>query len=423
MVIATIEICTISCTHIEIDGWNLNIVSAESAEELHDVPLNKSVSNALKRAEKMVKIQWLPLRPVPNILGTFYPKGHMVSGIPYSSGKELCTFVGQDVSFYTFLSAVNNPYSYLYTQDLSRPPYNSSLCRTYFGTVCSAAVDYALGMPIQYTTYMYKDLPFFSVISDISIDEMQLCDLLLEDGHVGMVYDIIRDCNGKIRGVSVFESVHEGTRIKDYTRSQFIARWKNLGWEVLRYAFVEQERKDINDDSLLLEEGMKFNPYLSTAKGDRVSYAKRDSIIVHFLDNIPGTLMVMKDNILFSSVAVSVEEYEYVFKDLQCGNYELYLEKEDSTRTPSIFFDIVDTDVSLEVEEKVTVHFNHRGSVPIYLIFCQLSHRYLSFKEITKDDLANGFISVEPEDRMAYYYKVLFQGKYGRVASELHRVK
>ena len=420
--VVAIVVSAISCTPIEIEDGNLSKRKSDSIVEFHDAPSSEIIIDVLKRASLMANIQWLPLGPVPNMLGSFYPQGRMVTGIPYSSGKELCTFVGQDVSIYSFLSAVKNPYSYLYTEDLSCPPYNSSLCRSYYGTVCSAAVDYALGLPIQFTTYMYKGLPFFSVITNASMDKLKLCDLLLEDGHVGMIYDIIRDFNGSITQISVFESVHEGTRIKTYSRSQFIAQWKNTGWEILRYKFKEQPKFNTAESSVL-EDDMVFNSYLSTAKGDCVSYAKRDSIIINYLDNSSGTLMILKDHCLLRSMPVNGYDHELVFYDLPCGDYELYIQREDLSRTPSIYFDIVDTDVSIDVNEKVTVHFNTSESTPIYLIFCQLTHRYLSFWEITEEDLASGFISVIPENRNTYYYKVLFQGRYGRVASELQPVK
>ncbi len=393
------------------------------AEELlfHDVPQCESVSNILRRANIMVNLHWIPLNPVPNMLGSYYPAGQVVLGVPYSSGQEMCTFVGQDVSFYTFLSAVNNPYSYLYTQDLSVPPYKGDLCRTYYGTVCSAAVDYALGLRFQYTTYMYKQLPFFSVVSKVFDDDISLCDLLLEEGHVGMIYDIIRDRNGRISNVSVFESVHEGTKITEYSRSQFISKWNRVKWELLRYSKIKQTTADGSNDSFALGQTFEFNPCLSTAKGDRVTYAERDSILVNIFKETQGELVVMKDHLLFSSVQISGNSV--VLSGLPCGDYEVYILKKDSTRSPSIYFDVVNTYADVAVDEKVTVRFNNATSTPICLVFCQLSHRYLAFHEISEDDMARGYITVNPEEREAYYYKVLFQGKYGRVASDLRRVR
>lgn len=408
---------SICCTRIEKDVIKNN----EQTELFHDEPDCESISAVLKRAGNMVNIKWMPINPVPNILGTYYPKGRLIVGLPYSSGQELCTFVGQDVSFYTFLSAVNNPYSYLYTQDLSLPPYKGTLCRPYYGTVCSAAVDYALGLRIQYTTYMYKGLPFFQVVTDSFIESLHLCDLLLEEGHVGMIYDIIRDNYGKVRHVSVFESIHEGTKITEYTRSQFISRWKKVGWELLRYTKIRDNAIECDNDPQVLEDGFEFNPCLSTAKGDCVSYAERDSVIINIFDKSQGNLMVMKDQSIYSSIPISHDVQ--ILYNLPCGDYEVYIQREDSSISPSIFFDIVNTEATIEVKEEVTVHFTNNHSVPIYLVFCQLSHRYLSFHEITPEDVSKGYISVKPEITKTYYYKVLFQGKYGRVASDLKRVK
>ena len=79
----------------------------------------------------------------------------------YSSVKEINTYVGRNVSFYTFMTAVNNPKSKIYTEDLSAPPYHGTHSATYYGITCSQAVNYALGIKGPYGCVRYLDIGFY----------------------------------------------------------------------------------------------------------------------------------------------------------------------------------------------------------------------------------------------------------------------
>ncbi len=54
--------------------------------------------------------KWTPKHAIPNNAGSF-SSGKTITGLPYSSVKEMQKFIGLDVSIYTFLTAVNNPYN------------------------------------------------------------------------------------------------------------------------------------------------------------------------------------------------------------------------------------------------------------------------------------------------------------------------
>ena len=112
-------------------------------------PDNNTVNGALlRRADQITKLCWTPLAQVPT-QGGYFNQGRTVKGVPYSSVKEMEKFVGQYVSFYTFMTAVSNPKSVLYTENVKEPPYHGTNCSTFYGTVCSIAVNYVLGLPIH----------------------------------------------------------------------------------------------------------------------------------------------------------------------------------------------------------------------------------------------------------------------------------
>ncbi len=97
-----------------------------------------------KKAHHMADIRWTPLNDIPGLTKPI-PAGIERVGLPYSSVKEKDKFVGLEVSFHTFMTALHNPRSVLYTEDVKESPYYGTNCGPYYGTVCSGAVNYALG--------------------------------------------------------------------------------------------------------------------------------------------------------------------------------------------------------------------------------------------------------------------------------------
>ena len=93
-------------------------------------------NEVLRRAYLMASMERTPLRPVPKRGGCFYDSDVTVTGAPYSSVKEINTYLFQDVSYHTFMSAVHNPMSVLYTEIISLSTYHGTNCATYYGAVC-----------------------------------------------------------------------------------------------------------------------------------------------------------------------------------------------------------------------------------------------------------------------------------------------
>ena len=101
--------------------------------------------NAVKKAYQLTDIIFSPLLPIAYNQGTYKPNS-TYKGMIYSSVKEIGTYVGSNVSFHTFMTAIHNPRSRIYTDRIDEPPYNGTNCRSYYGTVCSGLVSYALGL-------------------------------------------------------------------------------------------------------------------------------------------------------------------------------------------------------------------------------------------------------------------------------------
>ena len=78
------------------------------------LPQSDSERAALARSRQLTDFSWTPVRDVPTYYKkevTMMPEGIEIKGFPYASAEQQDTFITENISFETFLSAVANPYS------------------------------------------------------------------------------------------------------------------------------------------------------------------------------------------------------------------------------------------------------------------------------------------------------------------------
>ena len=118
-----------------------------------DRPTSEGMKNALLRAQQLAKLRWTPVKPLPAIVSTgipdvspyhiFLPAYKPQVGANYAAvGFTNEKYVGTNVSIETFMTALANPNSVLYT----KPQHGrSKLAAAYYGTVCSEFANGLLG--------------------------------------------------------------------------------------------------------------------------------------------------------------------------------------------------------------------------------------------------------------------------------------
>src|SRR5690606_9903553 len=100
-------------------------------------------ARAAEQARVLSQGKWTPVADtMTNRSGGYFQKGKEYTGVPYSSVRSVGRYIGFDISLRTFLAAVENPQSVLYTEDLRGKVGNAG---AYYGAVCSAFTSYALG--------------------------------------------------------------------------------------------------------------------------------------------------------------------------------------------------------------------------------------------------------------------------------------
>lgn len=194
---------------------------------IHDQPENQGVANALKRAKQISDLRWVPVRQFP-LTSAYAPKMWSAArrpriGVPYSGVRIHEKFVGFNVSLETFMTAMQNPNSVLYT----KPQQNMGAgMAAYYGSVCAVFVSYALDMPYRVPTAEWPDEPYVERVDDSDLDNLRLCDILVcRNVHVALITDIARDENGHVQWITVSEEARPLCRVEAYTAPEFRRAW------------------------------------------------------------------------------------------------------------------------------------------------------------------------------------------------------
>lgn len=152
-------------------------------------------------------------------------------GIPYSSATQDQKYVGLNVSLYTFLSAVNNPYSLLYTETIksgtgSRSAWNrhytADNASAYYGLVCCAFTAATTGCMRNWNNGYFQPVAEqgyeFVIVNyneTITAESIRVGDVFNTgegySGHSVVVYQLFQDVfTGKITHVRYAESTSGG---------------------------------------------------------------------------------------------------------------------------------------------------------------------------------------------------------------------
>ena len=193
-----------ACQHVYKNG-----VCTECGEHasLHGftpaLPESQGVQNAIDRAYSLTDVEWTPLEDVPGVKkidGEFtviyFKAGVTYKGIPYSGVTANDCYVGLNVSLESFLSALENTNSVLYTENLHS---TNSKAATYFGTVCSKFAQYALDVPGSYNTNNVANIPGMDTVAlpgKYTVDQIKLGDVILDDMFGSRILATQNKCGG-----------------------------------------------------------------------------------------------------------------------------------------------------------------------------------------------------------------------------------
>ena len=378
--------------------------------------------NAVKKAYQLTDISFTPLRPIAYNKGT-YLADVTYQGMIYSSVKETGTYVGANVSFHTFMTAIHNPRSKVYTEMVDRPPYHGTNCRSYYGTVCSDLVSFALGL-----NYICSDFVVSDEMEELNfrnVNGLHIADVIWRSSHVAIITDVVRDHDDNVVSIEISEAIHNGCRRYSVSCSAFEKSVAPSFEKVLRYKHLE---RNVNYTSVpefvpVFDETsvpFEYNDFICVDKGDQSCYFVGEDMVLNILS--PGdSVEVYKDGVLHS--VINVDTNDIRLTDLDYGKYQARVVSGD---TYSGFTSWIVVDYSVEFsKDEMTVYFKSLNSRPTLFSFCdKTGSRKYPYTEvlcrlITEEDVSLGYLIIPrgslPSDRP--YYRIIFATDYGRIST------
>ena len=381
----------------------------------HAIPENQGVQNAIDRAYSLTDVEWTPLADVPGVKkinGEYtvvpFEAGVTYRGIPYSGTTSTDTYVGLNVTLESFLTALENKNSVLYTENLfSTNPKSAS----YFGTVCSKFAQYVLDVPGSYNTNNVANIPGMETIAlpgAYTVDQIKLGDVILDVVyHTAVCTDILYDEAGNVAYIEISEAVMPLVRRKYWTVEEFYEHFDS--YRLCRYAYIDQtpalpETSLAESYALMPRFGDKYNYKVSSTKG-----------VVDVLEEGYARAVILRDGQLVQTIELKGAT-SFKFDRSIPGHLEMYLEKADGTRSGSVYAQVVSssltvTDSSCFLGGKLTVSYQGSSGVPLYVqlgsgqnMFCELDPDQADGATIT---FRTGQFSGESRVRVA------FQNEYG----------
>lgn len=287
------------------------------------------------------------------------PSGTTVTGMPYSSASVEDGYIGISISLYTFMTAVHNPRSVLYTT--KSKGYTGY---AYYGTVCTSLVCAAWGLPCLITTAAF---PKWNKVKRVDFADLELGDMILSSGHAMMISGVVRDSNGDIASIRTSESRYNDCATNEYqTFSDFVST--HSGFNGYRFSGIDSVDSYKPNPYLRLydePETEAVYPDIMTCFGDKVTRKKGTDVVINVLDSVGySEIRVYKDEVLIDTKS-TLDDFTLTAPDV--GAYEVKMI--GSNKESSTFFDIVDCYISVDgntAEFSTTYIATAIGGVPTY---------------------------------------------------------
>lgn len=400
-------------------------------------PNSKGKEAVLFRGRQLTEFKWAPVGDVPVYTKqdgkTKLPAGVEQLGMLYSSTEPTDKFIGENVSFETFLSVVANPDSALYNKDLNG--HNNSW--SYFGLVCNGFVRYALNIRRRYSTKRFLTIPGMHKMYDAGsyrAEQIELCDVLrgFETGvsHVALITDILRDETGRICQIEVSEGVRPTCKRAQYDLETFFEKFKK--YAICRYDFVDAVPMPDEKQSQCLMQGVPGLPVIAVDYGNKSNYRTYEDVVISVFADGENEIEICRNDEVIENITITgsgkvsrrFDRGYYIARHKNTGESVEFcvtlpqISHSVENGMLTVRADACDPEsriVYMEFREKCKEMFGG-GSVPgsesKNVFYSNQCASLAKVEELTDEEKKTGiFTRTIPED--AAHFKVYFENKYG----------
>ncbi|MDF1861735.1 MAG: hypothetical protein P1U87_16070 [Verrucomicrobiales bacterium] len=370
---------------------------------------------AAKRAKFLSEVKWTPVAAtMPNRKGGYFEKGKEYTGVPYSSVRQVGRYIGFDISLRTFLAAVENPASVLYTESLVGKVTNAA---AFYGAVCSSYTSYALqcGLPEVSRHHGPEYSDGVVLVEPQSGSAVAVGDVIYTPparkgggSHIEMVTGVTRKDDGVIRSILVEESRPPTTLSTDRTVAEFDKHLAAKNKQLFRITDLDRWRNGNRADPLhypnFATDGAPatINRSLLLDLGDWVVYQKGQPVKFHVMDRdsrgVKSLVIKYADEIVEEIPIKRTGVVERTLPD--CGDYTAHVVHPDGSPSPSCHFAICDLDYTfpdkdISISKDWKVSFDSVNMKIVAINLHSLSDSYGRHPILlTKADQQTGFLTV-----------------------------
>lgn len=439
--------------HPDLDSNNY--VVAETIQEL----------NVTKKSEQMANVVWTPKLDVPyhtwNNPDLKFPANTPVTGLPYSSVKELDKYIMKDVSLHTFMTAVNNPYSLLYTENVSADKsksawgktYHGVNCQCYFGTVCSELSAVCTGGKVDYGTGSHDWLAknhYVVKVYDQSAQGARRGDLFWKEGHVRLIYAVKKNSSGIVTNVKIVESTYGTVIINSLiTASAFNTEISNGCilyrplWLFKNIDYVASPYVAIGDET---PQTVTYNNDICTFAGDKAAFHVGELVVLNYnLTESPSHtwthIQVYKGSTLLNTYAIADIDQSTLDDSqknhalslgtsLAYGKYKARM-TDGTNYSDYTEWQVIQTNVAVTINGGVaTITASSANATKIAIKVCGPTGGYRAMRELTEDEQNAASFDIDLVALNAtqsstsivgasdLYLKIYFRGEFGQVTNE-----
>lgn len=405
----------------DIDDFLSDVLLYGVNNVLHDPTDTQGVLNVIKRTHQLIDIEYTPVADLPAQEDTYQADGYKIlagtpcTGMKYSSVRIEQLYVPQAVSFKTFMTALANPNSYLYTRESNVP--NS---KTYYGAVCSTFVAYAYGIDnVIPTTISFMNYPGFTPLPDYmqNPNSLKIGNMLNHAGsHIAIVTDILRDFNGKILLIETSDAWHPFMRSRLLTPEQIQAEYFDNGFVAFKYEYIDAVPYTPSPWVAVDDETPTtpiLNGNLSPRRGEDANWRALENVEIDITDagTYTSYVVVNRNTNAVIETHTIPSGHLITLTGLSAGQYAVYL-TDGTNNSDSVAFNVMDTVETYEIIEDgvVCVSYQTDLGMPSAILWCnnnpdcydRRAVRY--FHVLTDEEIADGQATVNkpPIDELEY---------------------
>ena len=416
--------------------------------------VNSSVSwqeQAVANARVMSQVKWTPVADgMPMQWRGYFQKGNEYTGVPYSNqthgGRTYGRSIGFEVFLKTFLAAVENPHSVLYTEKIPESRHENAY-KSYYGMVCSSFTSHALQCGFQFLARQHDPHdgegsrpPRRGVVrvDPQSAQAAKVGDIIQTPSHVEIVTGITKNEEGQVTHVRVEDSRPPTVRTRSRSVSDFNSHISSGGRGLYRVTDLDAWRENNRAEWFLFpnyEEDSTaptINRVLLLDHGDWVPYFRGQEVKINVMDRDARgveTLVIQRGDAVVEEIRLSgtgIIERSFA----ECGDYSVHCVMSDGSLSQACEFAVCDLAFSpsaLEVtrDEPWEIEFSSCNMNVIYVYLRSVANRYgLYHIVVSERDRERGSVTIpagllQAEDTGDLWVRLFAENKYGR----LHRQK